>query len=492
MTLYINIEPYLQQYKTKQLALFHAMRDIILSGKQRPHHKLPTTRLLAEQLSFSRGTVNDVYDMLTAQGYIYTVGGSGTYVSHHTELTLDSIQEPAKPTLSKWGSRLLLNNQPYTNKPARESLPSAFIDTSTISFQLNLIDFNQFPLQEWNKVMYEHTRQQYNSELVSQYTTDGHPNLKQAIAQHLHTHRGIVVEDNQIVIVNGSQQALSLLMHLLIDEGDEVALENPHYTGIRHIIQTVGGKIKSFPVDEEGILFKPQQQHYKLIYITPNRQFPTGSVLSMERRQHILKWAYEHQCFIVEDDYDSEFTYERRALEPLKALDTYDNVIYIGTFSRTMMQHIRIGYAVLPRALCEPFIKAKLLFERHPSSIIQQGALASFMQTGLYDRHLRRMRRLYRERAQFLIEQLSTRLSQLFSVNPLKAGLHIYAYWIGPSEKFYPFLEACEHYRVRLVNSEAMYDHSPRQAVCFGFAHLSKEEIEEGIERITLAYQHLT
>src|SRR5690606_1488876 len=263
-------------------------------------------------------------------------------------------------------------------EPVSSFQQETFLNQKTIDFQLSKVNFKDFPLHSWNKVMYEHTRKQYEYEMLETYTTEGHHGLKQAIAQHLYKHRGIQVDAEQIAIVNGSQQALTLLVHLLINKGDYVAVENPHYVAIRHDIHAVGGYIKSYPVDQDGMLFTPGNEQFKLIYTTPNRPFPTGTILSMERRRHVLSWAKEHGAFIIEDDYDSEFNFTSRALEPLKALDSVDHVVYIGTFSRTMMQHIRIGYAVLPKRLIEPFKLAKSLFERHPTSIIQQGALATF------------------------------------------------------------------------------------------------------------------
>lgn len=350
------------------------------------------------------------------------------------------------------------------------------------------MNFDDFPLAEWNKVMFEHTRNQYAEDEMIATPPEGDWSLREAVRKQLYVHRGIDIETNQIVIVNGSLQALALMAHLFVDEGDHVAFENPHYSGMRTSVEILGGKIDTYPVDENGIIFKPSKQNYKLMYLTPNRQFPTGAVLNMERRQALLQWAYQQHCFIIEDDYDSEFSFTNRAIEPLKALDLADQVVYIGSFSRTMMQHIRIGYAVLPKQLVEPFVRAKMLFERLPTAVIQQRALASFMELGYYDRHQRRLRRIYREKANFFQRLLINKASHFLNVHPLNAGLHIFVEWKVASRLYPFFLDECNHLNVKLVNAEYMYYHSSKPSFCLGFAHLNQLQIEEGVDRLLLAY----
>lgn len=493
MTLFIDFEYYLQEYKSKQLALFHALREAIINGKVKSHDQLPPTRVLAQQFQLSRGTVNYAYDMLAAQGLIYTIGGSGCFVSEYNVPSLSQEVSSQPIVLSKWGKRVTANPSLATYINRFHLHQQAHTQRLTpISFQLNRVNLTDFPLQQWNKVMYEQTRLQYDDEQTTSITTAGDPTLQQAIANHLSQHRGIHVDAAQIVVVNGSQQALSLLAHLLIDEGDTIAMENPHYTGMRMTVEAVGGQVDAYNVDEHGIQLALKDKPYKLLYLTPNRQFPTGVILSMERRQALLKWASAHHCFIIEDDYDSEFTYTNRALEPLKSLDYNDQVIYVGTFSRTMMQHIRLGYVVLPKQLTEAFIKAKMLFERHPSSLIQQRALASFMEQGYYDRHLRRIRRLYKERALVLRSLLQQNLSHLLDVHPLQAGLHLFVDWLGDPLLFEPFIKECRLLNVFITSATYMYSHDAKLALCLGFAHLTLEEIEEGVNRLVTAYSNVT
>lgn len=495
--MFISFDQYVEQYQSKQIALFHALRDAIVSGKLKWDQKLPSTRALAEQYELSRGTVNTVYEMLVSQGYLYTKAGSGTFVcninAHSKEL------EPAyQPlTLSAWGNRVMsLSKQALIGHV--DTIVNDRIETSSgnplefIEFSMAKVDLQHFPYKEWNRCLNEQTRQQYQYELQDAYASDGHYRLKQSIARLIRNDRGINVDEEDIVIVNGSQQAITLIVQLLMNEGDYTVMEDPHYVGTRNAIYSVGGHIDVFPVDEHGIVFKPEQTNYKLMVLTPSRQFPTGSVLSMKRRLELLQWAQQQDAFIIEDDYDSEFSHVGRAVEPLKSLDYGDRVIYIGTFSRTMMQNIRIGYAILPKRLREPFRLAKMVYERHPSAIIQQRALASFMESGQYDRHLRRVKRLYRGRAELIQKLMGMHFNEVFDIVPTQAGLHIYAKWKKEKMLFARFLEACKAHAVKVIDASIYSLNIEQPAICLGYAHLSDEQIEEGIKRLCLAWDNVS
>jgi len=482
-------------YKTKQAALFHALRDVILSGKLEANWQLPSSRQLAERYGLSRGTVNTVYDMLLAQSYVYTKGGSGTFVcelqpnaNRELESTNSNVQ------LSHWGQRVL---QQYKVSHAQQADAMKLIQLNSVSysqqasieFSLGKVELNQFPIKEWNRCLYEQARQQYQLEMIDAYSSEGHEELKHSIAKHLRSDRGIIVQAEDIMIVNGSQQAITLLVQMLMNEGDFAVLEDPHYEGARLAIQSVGGIVHAFPVDKHGICFHPQQDNYKLMMLTPSRQFPTGAVLSLGRRLELLRWAEQSNAFIIEDDYDSEFRYIGRAIEPLKSLDNGGRVIYIGTFSRTMLQDIRIGYAILPKQLREAFQSAKRVYERHPISIIQQRALAAFMASGQYDRHLRRLKRLYRKRVELLYKLLAEHMEEALEPYPAQAGLHIYAVWKKDEQQFEVFLNACSRYAVKAIDARRYQMNMNQPAICLGYAHLNEEQIVEGISRLRQAWE---
>ncbi|KOY13970.1 aminotransferase-like domain-containing protein, partial [Paenibacillus xylanivorans] len=221
----------------------------------------------------------------------------------------------------------------------------------------------------------------------------------------------------------------------------------------------------------------------------PTRQFPTGAVLGLGRRRAILEWASERNAVIIEDDYDSEFRWGGRPIEPLKVLDREQRVIYVGSFSQTMVASFRLGYAVLPPSLVQPLIAAKALYEPVPPALLEQRALAKFMARGGYLRHLRRLTRLYGERHAFFVREMERELPETFIMQPGDAGLHIYATWKGNIESYERFKALALEEGV--VFRDAMrYRLTPGPpAVCFGFAHLEKEEIQEGIRRMRLAWE---
>lgn len=483
MELYLNFEHYVQVYRYKQTALFHALRSAILSGGLKPHMPLPSTRQLAKQYGMSRGTVSSVYDMLLAQDYIYTKAGSGTFVGDIQQQSQREQKLDSNIELSSWGQRV--------KDLALQATGATRINDGVIEFNLGKVELTYFPMKEWNRLLYEQVRQQYKFELHDAYSSDGHVELKETIARHVHKERGIAAEADDIVIVNGSQQGIALLAQLLLNEGDYAAIEDPHYVGGRHALQSVGAELHAYPVDEHGIvtsLLLERGIAYKLLLLTPSRQFPTGAVLSLERRVQLLQWAEKNNCFIIEDDYDSEFRYIGRAIEPMKSLDMAGRVIYIGTFSRTMLQDLRIGYMILPRSLKLSVRYAKMIYERHPSSIIQQRALAAFMSSGQYDRHLRRLKRIYRKRAELIQQLLAERLIEVLSPRSASSGLHIYADWRRNELQFERFLQACKQSGVYVVDARnyALNVNSP--AICLGYAHLSEEDIKEGISRLVNAW----
>ncbi|HIW33264.1 MAG TPA: PLP-dependent aminotransferase family protein [Candidatus Paenibacillus intestinavium] len=489
MELYLPYYKYFEQYGHKSDALFHALKAGILSGAISAGTKLPSSRQLALTYGLSRGTVNVVYERLHSQGFVRSVMGSGTFVIYHqldvNDRSLKLLVNDAE--LSDWGKRLV-EIELHRGQVSQVQRGS----TDPISFTLGQVDVTHFPVHEWNRLMFGQVREQYKKESVDAYSSEGHAPLRESIAQHLHTFRGINVNADNVVIVNGSQQAIALIIQLLINEGDAVAMENPHYVGLRNAVHSVGGKVHAFPVDDEGIVFTTSTAcSYKLLIVTPSRQFPKGVVLSMERRQRLLQWAEENNAYIIEDDYDSEFRHYGRANEPLKSLDRNGRVIYIGTFSKTMMQNIRLGYAVLPDALKNWFTIAKKVYERHPSSIIEQRALADFMNTGLYDRHIRRMKRIYRKKAELLLKLLTEQMQDVLALYPIDAGLHIYARWKGTEVEFEPFLRCCEQLNVQVADARASYLGDSEQAFCLGYAHLDEQQITDGVMRMVEARKNV-
>ncbi|UMV47590.1 PLP-dependent aminotransferase family protein [Paenibacillus macerans] len=314
----------------------------------------------------------------------------------------------------------------------------------------------------------------------------GELELRQAIAAHLRRSRGISADAEQICLFNGSMQAITLLTQLLLGEGEPAVLEDPCYYGIARAVAACGGVAVPAQLDGHGIV--PRDWDARLLFVTPGRQFPTGAVLSHARRRELLKWASRRNAVIVEDDYDSEFRWGGRPLEPLKALDQEERVIYIGSFSKTMFAALRIGYAVLPRSLVRALASAKALYEPAPPARLEQRALARFMRTGGYDRHLRRMRRYYGAKQEVFRTRLESELGGLFRLQPADAGLLMYALWRKSPEEYRAFQAAATRRGV-LFRDAAIYRLTPGEpAACFCFAHLDEEALLEGVNRMKAAW----
>jgi GntR family transcriptional regulator/MocR family aminotransferase len=360
-----------------------------------------------------------------------------------------------------------------------------------ISFDLGRPDLEYFPREEWNRCMYEQVRRMTESPQEEVYVAEGHYELREAISQHLRRTRGFDSSPERIVIVNGSMQAIALLTQILVDPGDAVVVESPGYPGPGRAVQAAGGMPIHAGVDGQGLI--PQPWNARLLFTTPNRQFPTGAVLGLDRRQQLLSWAAEHEAVVVEDDYDSEFRHRGHPLEPLKALDQEGRVVYIGTFSKTMRTGLRIGYIVLPSAqLHDAFVAAKRLYEPHPSGLLEQRSLAAFMASGAYARHLRRMRRVYAGKFHLLRALLQeSGLSTLFEWVESDAGLHLFGWWRGDPRQYAAYAAACLRSGVSWADAGSYLLPRDRCGACFGFSHLSEEEMREGVARMQRAWMNL-
>ncbi|MFS0872915.1 PLP-dependent aminotransferase family protein [Paenibacillus xylanilyticus] len=479
MELWLPMDSYEHQHRYKYTALYHALRDAIHAGTLIGGTRLPSTRELARQYEMSRGSVAQVYDMLLADGYVEAHRGRGTFVTGSFTTEKQAEQE-AVIHLSPWGERV---SRLDTQKVA-ESVHDQNQDV--IDFHVHRMPADHFPETEWKSAL----AAVHRSDWREQSGAAGDPELREAIASHLRWTRGIQADASQIVLFSGSMQGITLLAQLLIREGASAILENPGYPGIAHAVSSCGGRIVLANVDSEGII--PQDWEAQTLFVTPTRQFPTGAVLGLDRRLALLAWASKRNAVIIEDDYDSEFRWGGRPIEPLKVLDREQRVIYVGSFTQTMIASFRLGYAVLPPSLVQPLLAAKALYEPVPPALLEQRALAKFMSRGAYLRHLRRLTRLYGERHAFFVQEMQRQLPEAFTMQPGDAGLHIYATWNGCPDSYLSFKTVAQEEGVRFRDAVRYQLIPGHPAACFGFAHLEKEEITEGIRRLRLAWEKST
>ncbi|PMB44149.1 aspartate aminotransferase [Fischerella thermalis CCMEE 5330] len=463
--------------------LYEEIRKAILNGRLLPSQRIPSTRKLSKSLGISRTTVTTCYDQLLSEGYIKTIVGSGTYICDQLPddlLNSTPIESCYKETfgqssLSKYAVSLIENDVSITTET-----------DAPINFRYGRPALELFPMQVWRKLLSRHCRSHCH---WLDYATDalGYQPLRQAIARYLSHSRAVQCEPEQVLITNGTQQALYLVMRLLIDPGDAVALEDPGYLSARRIFLTQGAKLLPVAVDESSLIVREldnyRDEHIKLVYVTPSHQFPTGAILSLSRRLELLAWAHSHGAMIIEDDYDSEYRYGDRPIPALQGLDKSDCVLYMGTFSKVLFPSLRIGYLVLPKSLVPIFARAKWLSDRH-LPLLEQCVLTDFIEEGHLERHIRKMRKHYDQCRQVLVEALSDRFGERVTILGEKAGLHLMVK-LHTQLTDEEIIEGAASLDVGMISAQPQYLRgNVTGEFIFGYSELTQQQIREGICRL--------
>ena len=472
--------------------LYEELRRLILSGKLPPGKRLPSTRGMAKSLGISRATVTQSYEQLLSEGYLQTVTGSGTFVS--SQLPDDLLSTPlieentATPIqllvqLSSYGHNLLKTDYLALNNP------ELLNPKSQINFQYGTPSLNETLLKQWRQLLSRYCR--ITNQVMFDYASDprGYLPLREAISSYLIQSRAVECEADQIIIASGSQQALELITRILIEPGDEVAIENPSYLDAQRIFLSNGAKLLPIPVDQSGVMVEKLSDYdaarIKLIYVTPSHQFPTGAVMSLSRRLELLAWATQTGAMIIEDDYDSEFRYIGRPIPALQGLDR-GKVIYIGTFSKVLFPALRIGYLVVPKELVSVLAYAKRLTDRH-SPMLEQQVLTDFINEGYLERHIRRMRKLYDQRRQVLILAFKNYFGEQVTILGENAGLHLMVQFHTAFSDQEIVVKAAEK-GVKLITAQRYYlQDALKCEFVIGYSNLSESEITEGVFRLAQA-----
>jgi GntR family transcriptional regulator/MocR family aminotransferase len=307
----------------------------------------------------------------------------------------------------------------------------------------------------------------------------GYGPLREEIAAYVSRSRAVRCTAEQVIIVNGSAQGIDLCVRLLLERGDEVAIENPGYHGAHRIFAGYGARLRPARIDENGIVIRDLGKKARVVYVTPSHQFPTGVAMSLARRLELIEWSRQRNAVLIEDDYDSEFRYSGPPLPSLQGLATGVAVIYIGTFSKIMFPSLRIGYVIAPPGLVPRFRRAKWLADRH-TPVPEQAALADFISEGHLERHVRRMRRIYGERRNALVESLQRHFGDRVTIYGDAAGMHVLVRF--DDEKI---AEKAAAAKVQLVGSASCYlTAAPRGEFIVGFSSTGERSIREGIRRL--------
>ncbi|MGW4527680.1 MocR-like pyridoxine biosynthesis transcription factor PdxR [Amycolatopsis sp. NPDC004378] len=392
--------------------IYRQLRDAVLDGRLRAGERLPPTRELARRLAVSRNTVAVAYDRLTADGFLTGRVGAGTYVSGSLPARVRSRTAPSGP-----GPR---------PKAIWRSLPSPVVPAAApeYDFRVGIPDAALFPLETWRRLVARELRAAAG--FAHYADPGGHPGLRAAIARHAGVSRSVRADADDVLVTQGAQQALDLLCRVLLSPGDRVAVEEPGYRQAKLLFASHGAEVTGVPVDGEGLDVEALPPKTKLVYVTPSHQFPLGTPMSLARRTALLAWAERVDAVVVEDDYDSEFRFSDRPLEPLQSLDRAGRVAYVGSFSKTLLPMLRLGFLVAPASLRDALRHARRLTDWH-GDVPAQGALAQFIDEGLFARHIRRATKVYAERHERLVSGLDGAFAGRLAVVPSAAGLHLCA-----------------------------------------------------------------
>jgi GntR family transcriptional regulator/MocR family aminotransferase len=406
--------------------IYRALRSQILDGRLRRGGRLASTRQLAQHLDVSRFTVVAALERLVAEGYLSTKAGSGTFV---TQAVPEEFLRPPRggarqprgpdvePALSSRGARLtgLHVTGPRPEEPR--------------AFQPRRAPLDIFPIRTWSTIVRRlWKRGRYRQ--LEYGEPAGHWPLRQAVAAHIGVTRAVRCDPRQVVVTSGSQQAFDLLFRVLLDPGDQAWIEEPGYLDVRAALLAAGANLVPVPMDRHGLMVAEgirKARLAKVAVVSPSHAYPAGVTLSATRRVELLTWARSTGAWIVEDDYDAYFRFTGRPISALQAVDLEaggNHVIYVGSFSKTVFPSLRLGFCIVPEAILDAVINARAIADRH-SPIIDQAALAEFIEAGHYERHLRRLRVTSQERYEAMQRSFKKVCGKHLTLGPTSAGTHV-------------------------------------------------------------------
>lgn len=469
--------------------IYEALKDQILRRVYEAGGQLPSSRHLSNELGVSRTTVTVAYEQLAAEGFVEQRQGARPRVAAlpfgpRPRDAAPIQQEPQR--LSAYGERL------RATPPWLDYLPSSLM----VDFRYGDLAPSDFPVLAWKRAVNAVISQR--PDRLAYDDPRGSRRLRQALQGYLWRARTLRCDLEQIIVVNGSQQGLDLCARLLLDAGSNFVIENPGYRMARQIFASTGASPVPIAVDGEGLKTELLEGvRARLAYVTPSHQFPLGGVMPISRRHQLLEWARENDACVIEDDYDSEYRYDISPVPPLHSLEAGSNVIYLGTISKTLSPMMRIGYLVVPPELQDVFATAKQLSDRH-SPVTEQEALASLIESGAYESHVRRVRRLNRDRRETLLSALRRAFGERIAVEGADAGLHVVV-WFNelPKSSETALLETARRAGIGVYCISPLYEPQPDEAtpdrlgLVMGYSALPPRQIERGVQLLLAAAETL-
>lgn len=455
--------------------LTRSLKQAILARRFAAGMRLPATRELAVLLGLSRNTVLGAYEQLEAEGFIEARTGSGSYVA--------DIAPRELPTLPKVDRTMRIARFGRRAQELRAHLPPG---RRRLKLRYNLeygLPLVTPALQSaWRRALGKAA----DDTVLDYPPANGLPELREAIAGYLGRRRGLEVDPDDVIVVAGTQQALDLVARTLLEPGDSAVIEEPHYQGMRQVLDALGARVTSVPVDDDGVQTdRLARLKARLAIVTPSHQFPTGALLSLPRRLELLEWAQRQDAWVIEDDYDGEFRHDTRPLAALKSLDRDGRVVFIGSFSKVMFPALRLGYLVVPPALREAFHAAKWLVDRGCPAI-EQRALSLLMSSGQFERLVRRTGRLLAERRAALLRSLERHCGDTLEVRGSSAGMHVVAWLRRHRAEQVDALCAAAEKRQLGIYPVAPYFSMPgaRGGLLLGYSALSPADLAEAGRRL--------
>jgi GntR family transcriptional regulator/MocR family aminotransferase len=445
--------------------VYDQLRDAIVDGHLPAGSRLTPSRSLARDLRVSRATVADAYGRLVAEGYADGRRGGGTIVAE--------ARSSPPPTPAGTGSV-----RPTDEAAIVERYGTTFTTDARYDTTAGRVDADLFPLDAWRRCVRQTLLDR--SALATYGDPGGSPELRRVLATWVTRSRGVVAHPDQVVATQGATQAIDLLGRALLRPGDVAAVEEPGYPPVATILASQGVQVVGIPVDHDGIVVDDLPDDARIVVVTPSHQYPLGCALSPERRLALLDWATTHDAAIVEDDYDSEFRYGRRPLEPLQRLDQTGRVVYVGTFSKILSPSLRMGFLVAPHGLVPTLVALRQATDFGPPHLIAS-ALGTFIDEGHLDRHLRRARRVYAERHARLTDELDRQKPDAVSLLPTHAGLHLaLAAPLAPADdELWARADTCG---LAISTLRRTYrSGEPRAGVVLGFGALRTADVPEAV-----------
>ena len=448
-----------QQQKPLYEQLYIQLREAIITGKLEVGTKLPSKRQLADFLNISQTTIEFAYNQLIAEGYIASRPRVGFFVEAVDEL-------------------------PFAEQLTHE-IKAPATKSYTYDFSPANIDVDSFPFDAWRKIAKD-VIDETSKHLLQTGHPQGEYELRAQIARYLFESRGIICDPEQIVIGSGTEQLLPMILRLF-EENTMIALENPGYSPLpRNHMQH---RIVPIEVDDDGIIVeKLEETKAQLVYVTPSHQFPTGAVLSASRRAQLLKWAVRNNCFIIEDDYDSEFRYIGKPIPALLGLNKGEHVIYMSTFSKSLMPSLRVAYFVLPNALLEVY---KNTFGYYSATVprFDQHILARFIQQGYFSKHLNRMRKTYRKKHDKLIEVFQKSYPHV-DITGQMAGMHIcISFKSELTEQQLVDKATLANIRIQPLSNYLFEPKDGNPTFILGFGSITMNDIENAVHALMAAFK---